>query len=79
VLALLAAGRSNGQMGEQLFISTKTASVHLSNILRKLGVSSRVEAAAFAREGVGAARRPSSGEVTMPASRPRVSLLNGQR
>jgi DNA-binding CsgD family transcriptional regulator len=48
VLDLLAQGRSNGQIGEALFISTKTASVHVSNILRKLGVSNRVEASAFA-------------------------------
>jgi DNA-binding CsgD family transcriptional regulator len=48
VLDLLARGRSNGQVGKELFISTKTASVHVSNILRKLGVTNRVEAAAFA-------------------------------
>ncbi len=48
MLDLLAQGRSNGQIGEALFISTKTASVHVSNILRKLGVTNRVEAAAFA-------------------------------
>jgi len=45
VLRLVAAGYSNGQIGQALFISRKTASVHVSNILRKLGVSSRVEAA----------------------------------
>jgi ATP/maltotriose-dependent transcriptional regulator MalT len=48
VLALLAAGRSNPQIGEILFISAKTASVHVSNILAKLGVTSRGEAAAVA-------------------------------
>ncbi len=48
VLRLLAAGRSNRQIGEELFISVKTASVHVSNILAKLGVSSRGEAAATA-------------------------------
>ncbi len=48
VLALLAAGRSNGQIGKELYISTKTASVHVSSILRKLGVTNRVEAAAIA-------------------------------
>jgi len=53
VLRLVAAGRSNRQVGEELFISAKTASVHVSNILAKLGVSSRVEAAAMAhREGL---------------------------
>ncbi len=48
VLALVAAGRSNGQIASALFISPKTASVHVSNILAKLGVSGRVEAAAVA-------------------------------
>ncbi len=50
ILDLLALGRSNGQIGRQLFISTKTASVHVSNILAKLGVGSRGEAVAVARE-----------------------------
>ena len=45
---LLAAGRSNPQIAQALFISPKTASVHVSNILAKLGVDSRVEAAAVA-------------------------------
>ena len=48
VLALVAAGRSNGQIAASLFISPKTASVHVSNILAKLGVSGRVEAAGVA-------------------------------
>jgi DNA-binding CsgD family transcriptional regulator len=48
VLAQLAAGRSNPEIGQALFISAKTASVHVSNILAKLGVSGRVEAAAIA-------------------------------
>ena len=48
VLGLVAEGRSNRQVGEALFISAKTASVHVSNILAKLGVASRVEAAAVA-------------------------------
>jgi DNA-binding NarL/FixJ family response regulator len=50
VLRLIAAGRSNGQIGTTLFISTKTASVHVSNILAKLGARTRGEAAALARE-----------------------------
>jgi DNA-binding CsgD family transcriptional regulator/tetratricopeptide (TPR) repeat protein len=49
ILALVAAGRTNGEIGKQLFIATKTASVHVSNILAKLGASSRTEAAAIAR------------------------------
>ena len=48
VLRLLAAGRTNPQIGAELYISTSTASVHVSNILRKLAVSSRVQAAAIA-------------------------------
>ncbi|MDT7845485.1 helix-turn-helix transcriptional regulator [Streptomyces justiciae] len=53
VLRLLALGRSNRQIGEELFISGKTASVHVSNILAKLGAASRTEAVAVAyREGL---------------------------
>jgi DNA-binding CsgD family transcriptional regulator/tetratricopeptide (TPR) repeat protein len=48
VLALVAEGRSNRQVADVLSISAKTASVHVSNILGKLGVASRVEAAAVA-------------------------------
>ncbi|MDN0199604.1 helix-turn-helix transcriptional regulator [Streptomyces sp. S.PNR 29] len=48
VLRLVAVGRSNRQIAEELFISPKTASVHVSNILAKLGVSGRGEAAAVA-------------------------------
>ncbi|MFE3581961.1 helix-turn-helix transcriptional regulator [Streptomyces vinaceus] len=48
VLSLVAAGRSNRQIAEELFISPKTASVHVSNILAKLGVAGRGEAAALA-------------------------------
>jgi ATP/maltotriose-dependent transcriptional regulator MalT len=48
VLRLVAFGRSNGDIAAELFISRRTASVHVSNILGKLGVSSRGEAAAIA-------------------------------
>ena len=48
VLALVADGRTNRQIAEALFISAKTASVHVSNILAKLGVANRGEAAAVA-------------------------------
>ncbi|MCU1427247.1 MAG: family ATPase [Actinomycetia bacterium] len=48
VLRLVAAGRTNRQVGETLFMSEKTASVHVSRILAKLGVASRGEAAALA-------------------------------
>ncbi len=49
ILTLVAEGRSNGEIGKLLFISTKTVSVHVSNILGKLGASGRTEAAALAR------------------------------
>lgn len=49
ILALVAQGRSNGEIGRQLFISTKTVSVHVSRILAKLGAAGRTEAAAIAR------------------------------
>jgi DNA-binding CsgD family transcriptional regulator len=48
VLRLVAAGRSNAQIGAELFISPRTAGVHVTNILRKLGVTNRVQAAALA-------------------------------
>ncbi|MFE2098098.1 AAA family ATPase [Streptomyces sp. NPDC059468] len=48
VLRLVSAGRTNRQIAEELFISPKTASVHVSNILSKLGVAGRGEAAAVA-------------------------------
>jgi len=52
VLSLLARGMSNREIGADLFITPKTASVHVSNILAKLGAASRTEAAAIAyREG----------------------------
>jgi DNA-binding CsgD family transcriptional regulator/tetratricopeptide (TPR) repeat protein len=49
VLALVASGRSNREIGNQLFISAKTVSVHVSNILAKLGAAGRTEAVAVAR------------------------------
>ena len=48
VLALLAEGRTNRQIGQALFITEKTASLHVSHILAKLGVAGRGEAAAVA-------------------------------
>lgn len=53
VLELVAAGLSNRQIGERLFISGKTASVHVSAILRKLGAANRAEAAHLAGDLVG--------------------------
>ncbi|MGW9630257.1 helix-turn-helix transcriptional regulator [Agromyces sp. NPDC055520] len=64
VLDLVAEGLSNGQIGERLFISTKTASVHVSAILRKLGVSSRTEAAVVAERSRSArSAHPAAGSV----------------
>ena len=49
MLALVAQGRSNREIAGQLFISAKTVSVHVSNILAKLGAAGRTEAVAIAR------------------------------
>ncbi len=48
VAALLAEGLSNAELARRLYISPKTAAVHVSNILMKLGMSSRAEVAAWA-------------------------------
>ena len=48
VLALVAQGRTNREIGESLFMSPKTASVHVTHVLQKLGVSTRVQAATVA-------------------------------
>ncbi len=69
VLLLLAEGRSNREIAAELFIAPKTASVHVSNILGKLGASSRTEAAAIAHRespigtgnGSGTGRRDDDG------------------
>lgn len=50
VLALLAQGRTNRQIGAALYISEKTASVHVSNILARLGAGGRTEAVAIAAQ-----------------------------
>jgi DNA-binding NarL/FixJ family response regulator len=50
VLRLIAAGLSNRQIGNELFISSNTAGVHVSRILAKLGAATRTQAAAIARE-----------------------------
>jgi DNA-binding NarL/FixJ family response regulator len=47
VAALLAEGLSNGEVARRLYITTKTASVHVSNILAKLSMTSRAEIAAY--------------------------------
>ncbi len=59
VLALVAEGRTNRELGDPLFISTKTASAHVSHILSKLEVRSRIEAATAAhRLGLVPTRSP---------------------
>jgi DNA-binding CsgD family transcriptional regulator len=58
VLRVLAAGRSNREIAAALFIAPKTASVHVSNIMAKLGAGSRTEAAAIALQ---AGLRPADG------------------
>jgi DNA-binding CsgD family transcriptional regulator len=59
ILALLAEGYTNRRLAESLFISESTAGVHVSNILGKLGVSSRTEAATLAvRLGLDTAAAP---------------------
>lgn len=50
VLRLLTQGLSNSQIGARLYMSPKTASVHVSAILRKLGANNRVHAAAMAQQ-----------------------------
>uniref|UniRef100_UPI003B3B6B16 helix-turn-helix domain-containing protein n=1 Tax=Nakamurella sp. TaxID=1869182 RepID=UPI003B3B6B16 len=53
VLRLVATGLTNRQIGERLFISGKTVSVHISNVLGKLGAGGRAEAVAIAhRQGL---------------------------
>jgi DNA-binding NarL/FixJ family response regulator len=54
VLELVAAGHTNRQIGQELFITPKTAGLHVSRILAKLGVAGRGQAAAVAhRLGLG--------------------------
>ena len=49
ILGLVAQGRSNAEIGRQLFIRAKTVSVHVSNLMAKLGAGERTEAVALAR------------------------------
>lgn len=70
VLAQIARGRTNREIGERLFISQKTVGVHVGNILSKLGVSGRVEAAAVAiRLGLTDPEEAGAGRKTRPGGR----------
>ena len=72
VLRLVALGKSNREIAAELFIAPKTASVHVSNILGKLGAASRTEAAAIAHRAgllltpVTPIRRARPGQSTRP-------------
>jgi DNA-binding CsgD family transcriptional regulator/tetratricopeptide (TPR) repeat protein len=94
VLRLLAAGRTNAQIGAELYISPRTAGVHVTNILRKLGVSGRVQAAAVAeRAGLLETQRPlpsvgnlntrqaqhCTADRSAPSRRDRILRYNAQR
>jgi LuxR family transcriptional regulator, maltose regulon positive regulatory protein len=50
VLALIAAGRSNQEIANKLFVSVTTVKTHVNNLYRKLGARSRTQAIARARE-----------------------------
>jgi DNA-binding NarL/FixJ family response regulator len=60
VLEHLMLGKSNGQIADELFISTRTVAVHVSHILGKLGAAARSEAAAIAHR-LGLAPAPPTG------------------
>ena len=51
MLRLLEQGRSTRQIAEELYLTTETVHNHVRNVLRALGVHSRIEAVAFARRG----------------------------
>ena len=65
ILGIVALGRTNRQVAEELFITEKTVGVHMTNILGKLGVTSRMDAAAVAdRLGIGGGSGGGSGRRT---------------
>jgi len=72
----VSAGRTNGQIAAELFISPKTASVHVTHILGKLGVGNRVEAAMVAaRLGFGPISEPGLVESSDAARRTTLAFL----
>ena len=78
VLALVAQGRTNREIGERLFISQKTVGVHVGNILAKLEVSGRVEAAAVAIR-LGLTERPTRRPGDIPGHRETRREVSGSR
>ena len=82
VLSLLAEGRTNREIGRALFITDKTASSHVTHILDKLGVSSRVEAALLAADaGFGRPPRPEPMEsgAARPGNQASPDAVSGRR
>jgi DNA-binding NarL/FixJ family response regulator len=80
VLRLVAGGWSNQQIADSLFISRKTASVHVSNIMSKLAAGSRVEAAAIGhRLGLALDAPPPPDAEEPPAITGRTSSNGGPR
>lgn len=71
VLRELSAGRTNAEIARVLYISASTVGVHVSNILRKMRVTSRVQAAATATR-IGVTDQPPYPPVTEPSRRPPV-------
>ena len=68
VLELVAAGMSNGEIADRLFITRKTAAVHVTHILDKLGVANRVGAAMIAaRIGLTGGEVPDDPDPAIPA------------
>jgi DNA-binding NarL/FixJ family response regulator len=59
VLTLIGEGLSNPEIGARLYVSRKTVEYHVSNVLAKLGLRSRAEAAAYAIRAQGETRVPS--------------------
>ena len=63
VLTGMSQGKSNAQIGRELYISPHTVRTHVQNILQKLEMHSKLEAATFAMQHELAARRPATTEV----------------
>lgn len=77
VLALISAGRSNQQIGDELYLSASTVRVHVSNILRKLQVGTRAQAAAAGyQRGLLQADPSGARATTIPGSGAREAALS---